>query len=378
MAENILGILFVTSSSGGRNVLRYPPDPFSPLTRLSQPYYPATTFTVKDTLTTTDRRQLFPPGYPGHQSKHSQRNGTTSTERRMLREWALGGSEFTGGTEGMPPEDDKADSGSDESSVFSEDDDLDNLIAPTRNRGVEDKVATSLAAKYDGSRRSSVALVDLHAERKQIQDEYMFNQQYDTALGYSLDFLGDMLTPPRSACNRKFEINVDELIFVGHPVTVGNDGKWAFPEEDHDLRPSARGRKRNSAKMETGEKDKTSLKTVIEGKEASLSPETDTEKLPAVKEDKDDAPHLNMFHLVIILDRPDPQVDELDHDGTNRTAYGFADEVYREIAFKWTAAAFALQVKENWIARNAWEITRLKEKCYNEGERSSESPHLLS
>jgi len=44
------------------------------------------------------------------------------------------------------------------------------------------------------------------------------------------------------------------------------------------------------------------------------------------------------------------------------------DEVYREIAFKWTAAAYAMQVKENFIARETWEMARIRERCINEGE----------
>jgi len=374
MAENVLGLLFVTSSSRGRNVFRYPPDPFSPLTRLSQPYYPQSTFTAKDVLVKHDRKQLFPPGYHGRSSK----NPSEKSGEKMIREWALGGSEPTGGDTaftlrtGYTSPDEASDAGS-----VSSDDELGSYKVPSQQRAKRQSSGdhrmnghshsshahAMLGVQFDASRRSSLALADIaltdkHAKRT-AQDEY-FVRQYDSALAYSLDFLGDMLTPPRSACNRKFEICVDELMFVGHPVTNGPDGKWAYPDDDADLRPSARGRKRPE--------ERSGLGTVVEGKETTSSPEPPAEGIRSEQtkqSEENSAPSLNMFHLVLILDRPDPKGSGLEQD---ESASNLADEVYREIAFKWTAAAFALQVKENWIAKNAWEITRIKEKCYNEGE----------
>lgn len=374
MAENILGLLFVTSSSRGRNVFRYPPDPFSPLTRLSQPYYPQSTYTAKDVLVKHDRKQLFPPGYHDRSTK----NPSDKSGDKLVREWALGGSEPTGGetaftlrTGYTSPE--ESDGGS-----VSSDEEMGSYKAPQQQRAKRQSsgehrtnghsysshAQAVLGAQYDGARRGSLALADITIAEKQAkqtaQDEY-FVRQYDSALAYSLDFLGDMLTPPRSACNRKFEVCVDELMFVGHPVTNGPDGKWTFPDEDADLRPSARGRRRTD--------EKSGLGTVVEGKEMTSSPDPPAESAKseqAKKMEDNSAPSLNMFHLVFILDRPDPKGTGLDQD---ESASNLADEVYREIAFKWTAAAFALQVKENWVAKNAWEITRLKEKCYNEGER---------
>ena len=411
MAENILGLLLVTSSSIGRNVFRYPPDPFSPHARLDKPSYHPSTFTIKDAIVQQDRRQLFPPDFElGHKrpSTHSasqrsdpygSRSNGQRSDRRRVREWIFEGSTVTGQAEEQD--------GSDASSVSS-DSDMDNdksgINIPLRKRSsdaAEQARAISShpnrasllngklsldyhgSVRFDGSRRSSVALNDIAKERekqkeaekekkKSSPEEEYYERQYETALAYSLDFLGDMLTPPRSACNRKFEINVDELIFVGHPVTCGPDGKWAFPEEEEELRPSARGRRRArdvKEKEETG-REKNSLGTVIEGKEG-IGKSSDEDLVASTTRKKDEAdgpPSLNMFHLVVILDKPDPKGHGLDHETTANT---WTDEVYREIAFKWTAAAFALQVKENWVAKNAWDLLRTKERCFSEGESRS-------
>jgi hypothetical protein len=236
-------------------------------------------------------------------------------------------------------------------------------------------------AKFDPSRRSSLALADATKDTPSrhvasAEEEY-FERQYDTALAYSLDFLGDMLTPPRSACNRKFEIIVDELVFIGHPITNGPDGNWRFPEENDDdnVRHSARARRRGRDDRDRSSQSgpNGNLRTVTEAKETT-SPETKQEEPSArtPSEEKDGPPNLNMFHLVIVLDRPDPTGNGLEHD---TSVNNVSDEIYREIAFKWTAAAFALQVKDNWIAKHSWDIVKLKEQCFNEGTFAFFAPH---
>lgn len=244
------------------------------------------------------------------------------------------------------------------------------------------------AVKFDASRRGSAVDMTMKEKDEKAKSslsnghskghmpsphDELFERQYDSALGYNLDFLGDMLTPPRAACNRKFEIIVDELLFIGHPVTNGADGKWAFPEEDDDdnVRHSARARLRRGR----GDKDRSAnghttnggnnLDTVMESKEGT-SPESAQSKNVerTSSEEKDGPPNLNMFHLVIVLDKPDPKGSGTEQEGN---VNNLSDEIYREIAFKWTAAAFALQVRENWIAKHSWEVAKLKDQCFNEG-----------
>jgi hypothetical protein len=222
-------------------------------------------------------------------------------------------------------------------------------------------------------------------DRKAYDEEHSTDKfdeaQYHNSLNYSLDFLSDMLTPQRTACNRKFEICVDELVFVGHPVSSGLDGKWAYPateEEEAEGRGTARGRRPRSH-------GPSHLGTVVEhGESASPDPSLpDAAESTAAKdrqqsasqtrtETSDDSPpELNMFHLVLILDKPDPKTGSTIESVSPMNQF---DEVYKEIAFKWTAAAFELQVRDNYIAREAHEMAKIKDKCMNEGKYSGEGP----
>jgi hypothetical protein len=424
MCDNILGLLLVTSSSRGRNVFRYPPDPTSPLARLSQPIYPVNLFTA-DYIGTPDTapKALLrnrsglggwdDPASSGFTYRSKKSNGSLappfederdrdkrspsvksplsslkekSKEMQRLVQLELGNR----GKDGEP---------SDSDSQVSEDSDEDQLdsyisIGDTRSsrtgggpsmptvleasRGEEGTVTFSTNAintrrSSSTQRRRMSRSRDRHAYEDEPSTDKFDEAQYHNSLNYSLDFLSDMLTPPRPACNRKFEICVDELVFIGHPVSCGPDGKWVFPtteEEEAGVRGPSRGRRPRSH-------GPSHLGTVVEHGE-SASPEPRRGSGPSSPEDRqesasqtrtessdDTPPELNMFHLVIILDKPDPTTGSTIESVSPMNLF---HEVYKEIAFKWTAAAYELQVRDNYIAREAHEMARIKDRCMNEGE----------
>ncbi|CAE6503124.1 unnamed protein product [Rhizoctonia solani] len=53
---------------------------------------------------------------------------------------------------------------------------------------------------------------------------------YTNLLGYRSSFLAEILSPKSALCHQKFELVVDELAFLGHPVYAGPDGGWGWEE----------------------------------------------------------------------------------------------------------------------------------------------------
>ena len=430
MSDNILGLLLVTSSSRGRNVFRYPPDPTSPLARLSQPIYPISLFTADyiGTPTAPDSKALQrnrsglggwdDPSSSGFTSRSKKSNGSLVPPfsedgrdiRRVspsvkspvsdMREKNRQMQKLVDLELGKRGKDGEA---SDSDSQISDDSDMEDLDgwmstggdprASRTARGMDllpgaEAIAnshredTTLQFSTNGAntRRSSSTQRRRFSRTRETQDPVIEDKnkdqfdesQYHNSLNYSLDFLSDMLTPPRSACNRKFEICVDELVFVGHPVSCGPDGKWAYPtaeDEDDDIRSTARGRRPNP-------RGPSHLGTVIENAESSPDSAPNAKSRANSPADRqasnsqartdssdDTPPELNMFHLVIILDKPDPKPGSSIESVSPMNLF---DEVYKEVAFKWTAAAFELQVRENFIARESHEMAKIKDKCMNE------------
>lgn len=242
-------------------------------------------------------------------------------------------------------------------------------------------------------RRGSIG--DSEATSKARKHLTPLDVQYNYSLGYPLEFLSDLLSPSRAACNRKFEISVNELLFIGHPVCCGPDGKWAYPTEDSDdegergARRVSRGRRMEPA---AGARD-VSLRSVAEHPEShggsgapspaatngNYSSLSSTEVSSGAETPvsmsrqamngvanmstsqvlkKDDVPEVTMFHLVLILDKPDPKPDQ---------PFDCLDILYREVAFKWAAAAFALQVRDNWVAKQVKQLVAIREKAMADG-----------
>ena len=64
--------------------------------------------------------------------------------------------------------------------------------------------------------------------------------EYDHLFGYHVDFLANLLLPHQSMCHQKFELLVDDLAFIGHPVHVDAEGKWRFRTDKGECHPRAK------------------------------------------------------------------------------------------------------------------------------------------
>lgn len=165
---------------------------------------------------------------------------------------------------------------------------------------------------------------------------------YDELLGYTSKLLAGILCPPNAMCNQKFEVVVDDLAFLGHPVRADSDGCWRFPSE----KPKATSRGRGSRKGQT-------QSPMIE--EQTLSAER------AGKEQPSTSSWLQIFHLVLVLDRPDPS------SSAAGNLEKYFDILYEEIAFSMTAVLYQEQVLHNLVAIESEKMGALKESYFAQG-----------
>jgi nitrogen permease regulator 3-like protein len=152
-----------------------------------------------------------------------------------------------------------------------------------------------------------------HSDGSQISDEY------NNVLGYHSEFLANFLCPKSPLCHQKFELVVDDLAFIGHPVTAEPDGMWRFKPEN--AKSSARGREfRNRQHGED-----------------SPSPSLTFAKLSSLSS------WLHTFHFVIVLDLPDPSSSSSGNLGK------YFDIIYEQVAFTVAAVLFQEQVLSNFV-----------------------------
>jgi nitrogen permease regulator 3-like protein len=120
----------------------------------------------------------------------------------------------------------------------------------------EDKRAktNSLKSKRDGSKQHTATSVPHRSGRRGIDDELEggsgddeddvdmstghhagrldndlsggYRPEWERVLGFDVDALSQLLTPSRTFNKRRFEIAIDNLVFLGSPMFVRADGKW--------------------------------------------------------------------------------------------------------------------------------------------------------
>ncbi|EGN98979.1 hypothetical protein SERLA73DRAFT_90104 [Serpula lacrymans var. lacrymans S7.3] len=169
---------------------------------------------------------------------------------------------------------------------------------------------------------------------------------YHDLFGYSSEFLASMLCPQRSLCHQKFELRIDDLVFLGHPVGAESDGSWRFKSEK--LKSGSRGRgsrNRDATQQDDGKSEISSI----------------AEKGPPAQ-----SLWLQMFHFVIVLDLPDPS------SSASGNVAKYFDVIYEQIAFTVTAVLFQEQVLSNFVEAECDILVSLKDEYIDKGEPYSE------
>ena len=161
---------------------------------------------------------------------------------------------------------------------------------------------------------------------EQVDADARWHQDHDYKyiLGYPISILtGKLFRAERKICNQRFELVIEELMFLGHPVCIGEDGTWGWKELYADPSPDGGG-------------DQDSV----------------SEQQP-----KDDSQEhaLKAFHLILVLDRPDPSV------GGDVNIGQFVDVYYKQIAQRLTAALHYEQARDGYVEKQAELLVDL---CY--------------
>lgn len=154
-------------------------------------------------------------------------------------------------------------------------------------------------------------------------------------------------------CHQKFELVVDELAFIGHPVCAEEDGVWRFRQEKTKAAPRGRGSRRGQSPKEEESKPLTPEKSV-DGKKP-----------------QQDSSWLQMFHLVFVLDLPDPSSSQ------SGNIAKYFDTIYEQIAFTITAVLYQEQVLHNFVESECDAIGVVENEHMDKG-RDSQFARLLS
>lgn len=168
---------------------------------------------------------------------------------------------------------------------------------------------------------------------------------YDDIFGYSSEFLAGLLCPQKALCHQKFELIVDDLAFIGHPVCAEDNGSWCFKPEKYKNRSRGRG----SRNAQLSQLDETDPDHPSAGNHSTQSPKS----------------WLQKFHLVLALDLPDPS------SSASGNISKYFDIIYEQIAFTVTAVLFQEQVIYNFVEAECESLGSLKDEYISQGQVDS-------
>ena len=254
-----------------------------------------------------------------------------------------------------------SDSSSDSSSS-GEDDDADETsrLSPTATGAASD---TESRTRY--SRRDNATLNG--DDDKSMLGRGKKYAGTDTVLGFKYDFLAGLLAPGVAASRGRFEMSVDDVVFLGAPVHVRPDGTW---------RKRKKRRRKSMVSMDEEEEEEeeeeedypdveADVDAVAEG-DSSAEPEGPT--MPTTPQEENDADDerddgqskkhqgtMNMFHVVFVLNPP-----ELEYH--YRTA-----EIFEYVVKRFSRALKYEQAKDGYVWREADKIARMKERAAQNG-----------
>ena len=171
-------------------------------------------------------------------------------------------------------------------------------------------------------------------------DKVVVPDEYDHLLGYSVDFLATLLCPQRSMCHQKFELVVDDLAFIGHPVCADADGAWRFQPE----------------KFKAGRSRETREPT------NSVSPHSDGPTSSSPENPPSQSAWLHTFHFALVLDLPDPS------SSASGNLSKYFNILYEQIAFILAAVLYQEQVLSNFVEKECDVLSALKESCISKGK----------
>lgn len=201
----------------------------------------------------------------------------------------------------------------------------------------------SSATSNGGNSLKSTPQVDPLNSVKEYRIEKLFT--------FDIDFISDLATPPKALCNNRFELTVEDMVFLGLPIRVNDDGKWRPTKQKTNTKKSASTRNRSSSRRESVLSDLKSRSHNMTDEDEEEVDGTRHESDIAEEETKSNVTDGGMyqFNLLFVLN---PPVVEYNYR---------VDEIFYYIVSRLSLLLRYEQQNSNYIWEESQKIMKMKE-----------------
>lgn len=184
--------------------------------------------------------------------------------------------------------------------------------------------------------------LDSPLEQKNRRDGF----EYDDVpvFGYSSNVLASILCPTNNLCHQRFELRVDDLVFIGHPVCSDKDGIWRLKPEKYKSGSRGRG---------------PPVPTIALGKLDENNNPIEADEIPT------NITQLESFHLCVAMDMPDPS------SAVSSNVSKYLGIVYEQISFAVTAVLYQEQIIQNFVDSESERLNGIREESFRHGQEIS-------
>lgn len=95
------------------------------------------------------------------------------------------------------------------------------------------------------SLKTSISESTHNSQKKNQIKEYKVEKLFS----FDADFISDLATPPKSLCNTRFELTVEDMVFLGLPIHIQDDGSWRISKKSKFVRSKSMSTSQRSRKQ---------------------------------------------------------------------------------------------------------------------------------
>ncbi|KAG0134175.1 nitrogen permease regulator of amino acid transport activity 3-domain-containing protein [Tuber indicum] len=173
-------------------------------------------------------------------------------------------------------------------------------------------------------------------------------------LGFKEEFLAGLLAPKERMCRAKFELSIDDMVFLGYPLHVRPDGTWRKQKKKRGRGRSGSGGGDDDGNVGVeGNPDAGGIIIGNGGHEDDADDEKDDED--GESSQGGNFGNMTMFHVVFVLNPP-----ELEYHSRTQ-------EMFDYVVKRFARALKYEQAKDGYVWGEAEKIVRLKDKANHEG-----------
>ncbi|KAI8879050.1 UPF0171-domain-containing protein, partial [Backusella circina FSU 941] len=190
-----------------------------------------------------------------------------------------------------------------------------------------------------------------------------FVTTHDVVFNVDVSFLADALAPKLPLCDGVFQLSMDDLTFVGHPVSLSSP-----KEEKEDNNNSNNNNNNNNNNIESEHEDSEMDEQQMDDNNSSKSSSnshhsksstTDSTSNSSNSSDEDGLSptsiHMTLFHVVFVLCSPDLELNAQ------------IDTLYKNVILRYTSALRYEQLRCGYVQEEVEKVLALKEEAFNKG-----------